>query len=87
MEVLRAAEILTAYKEKLPGIDLATHAEDHMLKTAVNGMRDYLFVGESTIHAILRAAQIGALTKFDDILDFGCGHGREARHLKIAFPK
>ena len=87
MDILTAATAYKDYISRAEMIDTTIHPEDHMYKGATTGMKEYIAIGRSTIELIYRAAPFLNTLNFDDILDFGCGHGRVARHLKIAFPK
>lgn len=62
------------------------HPADHMFNTAVNGWTDYHAVGVSAMQIIGTALQSGPSYDVSRILDFGCGHGRVARHLRAFFP-
>jgi SAM-dependent methyltransferase len=61
------------------------HQNDHMFKTNPH-LDGYDMVGESAarvIHAMLAMAPKEAVWR---VLDFGCGHGRVARHIRAMFP-
>lgn len=74
------------WEYQLREIDRSIHPADHMFNTAKNGWDDYHLVGVSgarVIHSVLGSAPMEAATR---VLDFGCGHGRVARHLRAMFP-
>lgn len=61
------------------------HQDDHMFAHNAK-LDDYDVVGESgirVIHSILAMAPKESIWR---ILDFGCGHGRVARHIRAMFP-
>jgi len=61
------------------------HPDDHMFLSNPR-LDQYDMVGESAVRAIysvLAAAPTEAVWR---VLDFGCGHGRVARHLRAFFP-
>jgi hypothetical protein len=73
-----------AYRETQISREL--HPDDHMFNAAKTGWSEYLGVGESAAECItyvLSGAPSGDVRKF---MDFGCGHGRIARHLRALFP-
>jgi len=74
------------YQNRIPLIDRTIHNEDDMFNKAVNGWDDYLLVGKSAIFTIYNALLPSRLNEVGSFLDFGCGHGRVARHLRFAFP-
>lgn len=79
------ARVIETYEKNLSGISKNIHPKDDMYLKSVNGWSDYASVGRSTItllDSILAKYQITP----DNILDFGCGHGRIARHLRVALP-
>src|SRR5690606_3181420 len=66
-------------------VDPTIHPADHMFKTNP-ALADYYNVGESgvkVIHSILSMAPKEGIWR---IMDFGCGHGRVARHIRSLFP-
>lgn len=67
-------------------IDKRIHPDDHMMNTAQQGWADYNFVGVSTIQLLLSLLAQADTQKVRRILDFGCGHGRAARHIRACFP-
>lgn len=67
-------------------IDKRVHPDDHMMNTAQQGWADYNFVGVSTIQLLLSLLAQADTQKVRRILDFGCGHGRAARHIRACFP-
>lgn len=59
------------------------HPADTMYLT---GKDWYYSTGSSAIRAISSALLAGPTKQVTRVLDFGCGYGRVARHLRIAFP-
>jgi trans-aconitate methyltransferase len=49
------------------------------------GWDGYLSVGRSSVNLILEALVLADLQEVRTVLDFGCGHGRTARHLPLLF--
>ena len=78
------SKIWREYRER--AVSREIHPDDHMFNSAVNGWDDYVAVGVSAaevINYVLSAAPSGEVRRF---MDFGCGHGRVARHLRAMFP-
>lgn len=67
-------------------IERALHPADHMFNTAKNGWTDYDAVGVSAMQIIHSVLGSGPSYDVRRIMDFGCGHGRVARHLRAFFP-
>lgn len=67
-------------------IDQTLHPDDHMFNTAVRGWTDYTGVGVSAMQTISSALLAGPSYNVSRVLDFGCGHGRVARHLRAFLP-
>ena len=66
-------------------VSTKVHPDDHMFASNPH-LDGYDLVGESgakVIHSILGLSTKEAIWR---ILDFGCGHGRVARHLRSMFP-
>lgn len=61
------------------------HADDHMFKHNPK-LDDYETVGESAMKVIASTLAIAPKEAIWRILDFGCGHGRVARHMRAMFP-
>jgi SAM-dependent methyltransferase len=78
------SQLWTEYRERT--IDQTLHPHDHMCNTAVNGRTDYEAVGRSAMQIIASALISGPSYHVTRIMDFGCGHGRVARHLRSFFP-
>jgi len=65
---------------------MTMHPNDRMdLMNAHNGI-EYHVVGESGAKIIYSALTIAPTENIWRVLDFGCGHGRIARHLRGLFP-
>lgn len=67
-------------------ISTVIHPDDQMMIGAVNGWADYNYVGISTVEVILSLLSFCKTEHVRSILDFGCGHGRGARHIRACFP-
>ena len=81
MDFSTAAAVLARYRSGQP---LETIARDDLMW---RGDRDwYMAIGESALMAILKVLVAGRLNAVRDLLDLPCGHGRVARHLRLAFP-
>ncbi len=78
------AKFWTDYRSR--PINRELHPKDHMFNTAVNGWTDYEAVGVSAMQIISSALLAGPAYHLRRALDFGCGHGRIARHLRAAMP-
>lgn len=73
-------------KYRATAVNKQVHPNDHMMNTAVNGWTDYNFVGISTIQVLMSHLANADTQQVTRILDFGCGHGRAARHIRACFP-
>ena len=82
----RSRAILEHYEARKEQMSRALHPDDHMFKSNNSEWPPYISVGASAIRT-LSAALNHTDQKIDAILDFGCGHGRVARHLPLAFPE
>lgn len=78
-------ELWTAYRKR--EVDRTLHPEDHMFNTAKNGWDDYHAVGVSAMQVIQSVLGSSPSHRVARIMDFGCGHGRVARHLRAFFPE
>jgi SAM-dependent methyltransferase len=67
------------------GIDPTVHPDDHMFRSNP-ALDQYDTVGESAIRAIFSVLAAAPKDAVWRVLDFGCGHGRVARHLRAFFP-
>lgn len=85
MNADRLSEMWSAYRAA--DIDRTLDPRDHMFNTAKNGWTDYLAVGGSAMQIIHSILGSGPSYEVKRILDFGCGHGRVARHLRAFFPQ
>jgi SAM-dependent methyltransferase len=86
MDLITASKTMTDYLARLDDMDETIHPNDDMFAKSQKGMEDYKAAGKSTIDLLLKASLFMPRLSFGDILDFGCGHGRVARHFKLAFP-
>lgn len=68
-------------------IDKTIAEDDDMFKKSANGWKDYELVGESAAKVVVSALFNVRGQNVDNILDFGCGHGRVARYLRAMFPQ
>jgi trans-aconitate methyltransferase len=59
--------------------------DDAMLEPG-EGPAGYFAVAQSALRCLRLAMLAAGREQFQDILDFGCGHGRVLRVLKAAFP-
>lgn len=66
-------------------IDPTVHPCDHMFH-ANPRLDQYDLVGESAVRVIFSVLASAPKEAVWRILDFGCGHGRVARHLRAFFP-
>lgn len=71
-------------RHKANPVSMELHPDDEMFN---NGPDWYWSVGESGLRSVLGALGLAWLEEVRSVLDFGCGHGRVARHLVRAFPK
>lgn len=62
------------------------HPADDMYNKSVTES-DYWGVGKAGLSVIASALSLSRLRQVRRVLDFGCGHGRVARHLHAFFPK
>lgn len=85
MDVTTVAELAAHYRAHALQLDRTIHDSDDMFLK--DGWDNYLLVGRSAIDVILDSLVAAPLTVVNSVLDFGCGHGRVARHLRILFPE
>jgi SAM-dependent methyltransferase len=82
------AEMWASYKSR--AVDHTFHPDDHMMahhaRDFGSGVEPYLRVGESGARVVFSALANAKTEKVGRVLDFGCGHGRVARHLRAMFP-
>jgi SAM-dependent methyltransferase len=74
-------DLMVAYRAA--AIDRSIHPNDDMYNT---GPEWYWGVGESAIDCIVSALLASPTAAVNSCLDFGCGYGRVARHLRAFFP-
>ena len=69
-------------------IDRTIHPADDMFKKSVRGWTDYSdVVGFSATRVMLSVLGNVRAETIGSVLDFGCGHGRVARHLRAMLPE
>src|SRR5262245_27216903 len=85
MQIDRIHEIWNTYTRH--PVSRAVHPKDDMFNKAKKGFDDYDLVGASAVKAILSTLYNAPIEKVERVLDFGCGHGRVARHLRAMFPQ
>lgn len=81
MDIASACELWLQYERR--DVDSYIDPDDHM-KSDVDR---YLAIGRSAVRSTLAALLTSSRTSVNSILDFGCGHGRVARHLRSLFPE
>ena len=62
-------------------------SQDEMMHGKFNTDEVYMSVGRSALHLVIAALIANDLDAPKTILDLPCGHGREARYLRAAFPE
>lgn len=67
-------------------LDTTVHPQDDMFKKSGNDWAPYNSVGESAARVIFSSLAVCPVERVARVLDFGCGHGRVARHLRALFP-
>ena len=86
MDLSGASAAWEGFKARLPDIDRETHPNDDMLKKSPKGWSDYELAGVSAIRCTFESLLFTNIACVKSVLDFGSGHGRVARHLRLAFP-
>jgi SAM-dependent methyltransferase len=81
MQLEAATSVWTAYQRA--EINRSTHPNDKM---PVVGGAWYFPVGLSAASIIIESLLASPTTEVQNVLDFGCGYGRVARHLRPMFP-
>jgi SAM-dependent methyltransferase len=76
-------ELLDAHGLRVEDIDQTTSPNDVMFN---GNMVAYLLGGAGSLRAIERGRQAAGIADVRSILDFGCGHGRALRVLRLAYP-
>lgn len=82
MDIARVNALWDQYTRAAPTLDRTVSPSDDMFQKS-GGWDDYLRVGASSIDVILQALMLAKLQEIRTVLDFGCGHGRTARHLPL----
>src|SRR5262245_24453791 len=75
------------FEYRKQAVDQTVHPDDRMFTTAVNGMDDYMGVGISAAQMIYSSLNFAPTHRVSRVLDFGCGYGRVARHIRAMFPE
>lgn len=78
--------LLEKYRDRLSQLDKTTHPNDDMLKKSPKGWDDYETVGRSSVEWIAKALLFCKTQRVRSVLDFGSGHGRVARHIRLMLP-
>lgn len=86
MDIIAVADLLKGYNATIEKIDRTIHPQDDMFAKSPKGWDDYMYVGRSGIDVIATSLVLAPLQKVTSILDFGCGHGRVARHFPLFTP-
>lgn len=68
-------------------VKTAIHDADHMFISGGKGATEYNLVGESCAIVIASALLMAPTDAVWRVMDYGCGHGRCARHLRNLFPE
>lgn len=84
MGVERIQSIWSAYPSY--PVSRALHPDDDMFNKSKKEWDDYDLVGRSAARVIASTLYHARTEKVERALDFGCGHGRVARHLRAMFP-
>ena len=65
-------------------VNMTIHQYDNMYNTAQKP-EDYAYVGESGLQTVMSVLMASPTKTVNNILDFGCGHGRVGRFLRAFF--
>lgn len=79
MDLTAALDLWSKYSSS--EIDMTMHEKDTW-----TSRESYLSVGRQAAAAILRALMSAPAKNPLTVLDFGCGYGRNARHIRAMFP-
>lgn len=82
MDAGTVGQLWDAYKRRKPCNDI--HPDDRMHSGEQAAW--YWGVGESAVNVICTVLTAVRKSEITTVLDFGCGHGRVARHLRAFFP-
>lgn len=74
----------TKYLEQ--DIDKTIHPNDDMFRKSKD-LAEYLAVGHAGVSLISSVISLARMRTVNRVLDFGCGHGRVARHIRALLPK
>ncbi len=85
MDIARVSALQERYQRRLPSLDRTISEVDDLFFKS--GSWDaYRRFGASSVDVILQALVLSNLQEARTVLDFGCGYGRNARHLRLLFP-
>lgn len=84
MQPDKLQSLWSAYRTKQ--VNMTIHPKDHMFLSGGKGVVEYNFVGESAISVLSAILTLAPAEAAWRVLDFGCGHGRCARHFRAFFP-
>lgn len=84
MQLDKLIALWTAYRGRL--VDMTIDPSDHMFTSNQGSIAAYNFCGESAIRAIFTVLAQAPTDTVWRVLDFGCGAGRVARHLRAFLP-
>lgn len=68
---------------KTTQIEMTMHPQE---RSTIHSEESYRAVGRNAAQAICEALVVSPVERVSTILDFGCGYGRNARHIRAMFP-